>query len=112
MPMPYTTLSRIGRDTLVRAREARPGDVTDRSGWLDHKLAELDREPINPASIADLDASHRRQAHSAGLIAAGDSALARLDGDDPAALPRLLQQLRGELEIGRASCRARVCQYV
>src|SRR5690606_31801877 len=55
------------------------------------------REPIDPAAIADLDAAHRRQAHSASLIAACDAALARLDGDGHAALPRQLRQLQGEL---------------
>ena len=85
------------RETLTRAREGRPGDVAERGEWLEHQLAELDREPIDPASIADLDAAHRRHANSAGLIAACDTALARLDGDDSGGLPRLLQQLRGEL---------------
>src|SRR5690606_32892864 len=50
-----------------------------------------------PASIADLDAAHRRQAHSAALIAAYDTALARLDGDAHAAVPRQIRQLQGEL---------------
>src|SRR5690606_34880178 len=85
------------RDALARAREGRPGDVVERGEWLEHQLAELDREPIDPASIADLDAAHRRHANSAGLIAACDAALARLDGDDSDGLPRLLQQPRGEL---------------
>jgi DNA repair protein RecN (Recombination protein N) len=85
------------RETLTRAREGRPGDVTERGDWLEHQLAELDREPIDPASIAELDAAHRRQAHSTGLIAACEAALARLDGDGAMALPRQLQQLRGEL---------------
>jgi DNA repair protein RecN (Recombination protein N) len=86
------------RETLSRAREGRPGDVAERDEWLEHQLAELDREPIDPAAIAELDTAHRRQAHSAGLISACDAALARLDGDGgAAALPRQLQQLRGEL---------------
>ena len=85
------------RDDLARVREGRPGDVTERGEWLEHQLAELDREAIDPASIAELDASHRRHANSAGLIAACDTALARLDGDDSTGLPRLLRQLRGEL---------------
>ncbi|HVI59341.1 MAG TPA: DNA repair protein RecN [Luteimonas sp.] len=85
------------REMLTRAREGRPGDVAERGEWLEHQLAELDREAIDAASIAELDAAHRRQAHSAALIAACDAALARLDGDGGAALPRQLQQLRGEL---------------
>src|SRR5690606_21305451 len=82
---------------LARGCGGRPGDVVERGEWLEHQLAELDREPIDPASIADLDAAHRRQAHSASLIAACDAVLARLDGDGHAALPRQLRQLQGEL---------------
>ena len=84
------------RETLTRARDGRPGDIAERDDWLVHQLDELDRETLDPASIAELDATHRRHAHAAGLIAACDSALARL-GDEPSALPRQLQQLRGEL---------------
>jgi DNA repair protein RecN (Recombination protein N) len=84
------------RDALTRARDGRPGDVAERSDWLAHQLDELDREALDPESIAGLNAAHRRQAHAAGLIAACDSTLARL-GDEPSALPRQLQQLRGEL---------------
>ena len=85
------------RETLMRAREGRPGELAERDEWLQHQLAELDREPIDPASIAELDAAHRRQAHSTGLITACDAALAQLDGDGAMALPRRLQLLRGEL---------------
>src|SRR5690606_36003864 len=85
------------RDALARAREGRPGDVAERGEWLEHQLAELDREPIDPAAIADLDAAHRRQAHSSALIAACDAALAQLDGDVHAAVPRQLRQLQGTL---------------
>jgi len=85
------------RDALARARDGRPGDVTERGEWLEHQLAELDREPIDPAAIADLDAAHRRQAHSAALIAACDAALAQLDGDAHAAVPRQLRHLQGTL---------------
>ncbi|WP_417473278.1 DNA repair protein RecN [Luteimonas mephitis] len=92
----WSTLLRE-RETLSRAREGRPGDVAERDEWLQHQLSELDREPIDPASIAELDAAHRRQAHSTGLITACDAALAHLDGDGATALPRQLQQLRGEL---------------
>ena len=84
------------RETLTRARDGRPGDIAERDDWLVHQLDELDRETLDPASIAELDATHRRHAHAAGLIAACDSALARL-GDEPSALPHQLQQLRGEL---------------
>lgn len=84
------------RETLTRARDGRPGDLAERDDWLAHQLDELDRETLDPASIAELDAAHRRHAHAAGLIAACDGALARL-GDESSALPRQLQQLRGDL---------------
>lgn len=38
------------------------GDVSDRIGFLEHQLRELDREDLEPESIAALGASHRRQA--------------------------------------------------
>src|SRR5690606_37499481 len=53
------------REMLTRASEGRPGDVAERGDWLEHQLAEFDREPVDPASIAELDAAHRRQAHAA-----------------------------------------------
>ena len=80
------------RDTL-----SRQGDVSERIGWLEHQLGELQRESLEPESIAELAAAHRRHAHSAALIAACDSAFARLGGDDGPALGRQLQQVRGEL---------------
>jgi DNA repair protein RecN (Recombination protein N) len=85
--------------TLTRERESlsRQGDVSDRIGWLEHQLGELQRESLEPESIAELVAAHRRQAHSAALIATCESVLARLGGDDGPALSRQLQQVRGEL---------------
>jgi DNA repair protein RecN (Recombination protein N) len=80
------------RDTLSRT-----GDVSERIGWLEHQLGELQRESLEPESIAELAAAHRRHAHSAALIAACDGAFARLGGDDGPALGRQLQQVRGEL---------------
>ncbi|HBK47687.1 MAG TPA: DNA repair protein RecN, partial [Xanthomonadaceae bacterium] len=44
------------------------GDVSDRIAFLEHQLAELQREDLEPAAIAALDANHRRQAHAAALI--------------------------------------------
>jgi DNA repair protein RecN (Recombination protein N) len=84
---------------LLRERETLSGrgEVSERIEWLAHQLDELDRESLAPESIAELDASHRRQAHATGLIAGCDDAIARLGGDDSAALPTQLQQLRGAL---------------
>lgn len=80
------------RDTLSKT-----GDVSERSAWLRHQLDELERESLAPEAIAELNATHRRHAHAAGLIAACESALARLGGDESPALPQQLQQLRNEL---------------
>ena len=84
---------------LQRERDAlsRQGDVSDRIGWLEHQLAELEREALDPESIASLVAGHRRHAHAAALIAACDGALARLGGDDGPSLGRALQHVRGDL---------------
>ncbi len=89
------------RDTLAQA-----GDNDARSDWLAHQLRELEAERLEPDAIAELVLQHRRHAHAAGLIAACDSALARLGGDrgndnriddGMPSLPRQLQQLRLEL---------------
>ncbi|WP_028920247.1 DNA repair protein RecN [Pseudoxanthomonas suwonensis] len=85
--------------SLLDEREAlqAQGDVSDRIGWLEHQLAELEREDLDPAALEALDAAHRRQANAAGLIAACDDALARLGGDDGPSLSRQLQQARAGL---------------
>ncbi|KAF1687619.1 DNA repair protein RecN [Pseudoxanthomonas broegbernensis] len=80
-----------------RERLLAQGDVGDRIGWLEHQLAELEREDLDPAALAALDAAHRRHANAAGLIAACDDALVRLGGDDSPSLTRQLQQVRGHL---------------
>ncbi|HVR82434.1 MAG TPA: DNA repair protein RecN [Luteimonas sp.] len=84
---------------LLREREtlSSQGDVGERIGWLEHQLGELQRESLEPESIAELIIAHRRHAHAAALIAACESALARLGGDDGPALSRQLQLVRGEL---------------
>lgn len=74
------------------------GDVAERIEWLEHQHAELDRETLEPESIAQLRSDHQRQAHASGLIEACDSAFARLGGDDGPSLSRSLQQVRGELQ--------------
>src|SRR5690606_37552424 len=84
---------------LLDEREALKsrGDVGDRIGWLEHQLAELEREDLDPAALEALDLAHRRQANAAGLIAACEEALARIDGDEGPSLASLLQQARGGL---------------
>ncbi|HSR64242.1 MAG TPA: DNA repair protein RecN [Xanthomonadaceae bacterium] len=85
--------------SLLRERDllSNQGDVSDRIGWLEHQLGELQRESLEPEAIAELVASHRRHAHSAGLITTCESVVARLAGDEGPALARQLQQVRGEL---------------
>jgi DNA repair protein RecN (Recombination protein N) len=84
---------------LRRERDAlsQLGDVSERIGWLQHQFDELQREALEPATIAELGATHRRHAHAAGLIGACDAAFARLGGDEPPSLTRQLQQTRHEL---------------
>ena len=72
------------------------GDVTERKAWLAHQLDELQAETLEPEALAELDASHRRHAHAASLIAACEQALQRLGGDE--ALTSQLQQLRAGLQ--------------
>lgn len=87
---------------LLRERDAlsRAGDVSERIELLEHQWGELDRETLEPASILELFANHRRHANAAGLIETCERALARLEGDDTPSLLQTLQQLRGD--IGRA----------
>lgn len=84
---------------LQRERDAlsKAGDVSDRIELLEHQWRELERETLEPASIADLVAQHRRHANAAGLIDACERALASLEGDDTPSLLQTLQALRGDL---------------
>jgi DNA repair protein RecN (Recombination protein N) len=88
-----------GWQALLDERDAlsQQGDVSDRIGFLEHQLGELQREELEPASIATLTASHRRQAHSTALIEACQRAGGLLNGDDAPSLLAQLQQVRGEL---------------
>ncbi len=72
------------------------GDVTERRAWLQHQLDELQAETLEPEALAELDASHRRHAHAASLIAACEQALDRLGGD--AAIASQVQHLRSGLQ--------------
>ncbi|KDE89972.1 DNA repair protein RecN [Stenotrophomonas maltophilia] len=73
------------------------GDVSDRIGFLEHQLRELDREDLEPESIAALGASHRRQAHASALLSACQAASNQLNGDDGSSALDLLQEVRHEL---------------
>ncbi|MEE7545898.1 AAA family ATPase, partial [Xanthomonas sp. Kuri4-1] len=73
------------------------GDVSDRIGYLEHQLGEFQREDLDPAAIAALDANHRRQAHAAALIGACESVLGQLNGDEGASALGLLQASRHDL---------------
>ena len=78
------------------ACDRRPWPRRWRQSWLRHQLQELDAETLEPAALAELDASHRRHAHAASLIEACEQALERLGGDT--AIGVQLHQLRGSLQ--------------
>lgn len=84
------------RDVLLQA-----GDVSDRIALLTHQHDELEAETLDPGSITDLFAAHRRHANAAELIGACEHGLARLEGDDAPSLLDTLQSLRGDLARGR-----------
>lgn len=92
------------RETALRWRGLRDereallarGDLAERQAWLRHQLDELQVDALEPDALAALDASHRRHAHAASLIAACEQALERLGGD--AALGSQVQHLRSALQ--------------
>ncbi|MEA9842821.1 DNA repair protein RecN [Xanthomonas campestris] len=73
------------------------GDVSDRIGFLEHQLAELEREDLDPTAIAALDTNHRRQAHATALIGACESVVQQLNGDEGPSALGLLQDSRHDL---------------
>lgn len=85
--------------TLVdeAAALSQQGDVSDRIGFLEHQLREMEREDLEPDSITALGASHRRQAHASALLSACDTATTRINGDEDASALGLLAQVRGDL---------------
>ncbi len=95
------TVSLLARRWLAVARELREleraGDAVERIDWLQHQIAELDADALDAVQLAALEAAHRRQAHSAGLIASYDAALGRLGADDAPAPARALRQASAEL---------------
>lgn len=84
---------------LVDEAEAlsQQGDVSDRIGFLEHQLRELEREDLEPAAIAALESSHRRQAHASALLGACQAASSQLNGDEGSSALDLLQQVRADL---------------
>jgi len=92
------------RDTALRWRARRDerdallarGDVAERRAWLQHQYDELQAEILEPEALATLDASHRRHAHAASLIAACDAALDDLGGER--ALASQVQRIRAGLQ--------------
>ncbi len=85
---------------LLRERDAlsAQGDVSDRIEWLEHQHLELERETLEPDSIAQLLLDHRRQAHASDLIAASESAFEQLGGSEGDSVAHALQQVRNELQ--------------
>lgn len=75
------------------------GDVSVRIAELEHQLQELNRQPIDPAVIAEALARHKRHSQSHQLLAATASALAQLDGEEAANGLALLQS--GAAQLGR-----------
>ncbi|WP_395771382.1 DNA repair protein RecN [Arenimonas sp.] len=75
------------------------GDVSARIADLEHQLQELNRQPIDPAGIAEALARHKRHSQSQQLLAATASALAQLDGDEASNGLALLQS--GAAQLGR-----------
>ena len=84
---------------LVEEAEAlsQQGDVSDRIGFLEHQLRELEREDLEADSIIALGASHRRQAHASALLSTCETASTRINGDESPSALDLLQQVRGDL---------------
>lgn len=77
------------------------GDVSDRIAFLEHQLAELEREDLAPAAITALGTAHRRHAHATALISACERVASQLNGEDGQSVLGLLQS--GRHELGRVA---------
>lgn len=75
------------------------GDVSERIEYLQHQLAELRRQPLEPELIETAVTRHKRHSQSAQLMAACSSAAQLLDGDDDGSALGLLRA--GMVQIGR-----------
>lgn len=73
------------------------GDVADRIDWLTHQLGELEGDDLSTQAIAQLTASHRRQAHATALGHACERAHGLIGGDEAPNALDLLRQARNEL---------------
>jgi len=89
--------ARAWREAGARIAElSRGADHAERIDWLEHQVAELDRDALAPDDLAALEERHRRLAN-AGQLLQGCAALAeRLDGDDDGALLRRVARARSE----------------
>ena len=83
---------------LLREREVLTGrgDVSDRIDYLAHQHAELERDVVEAAAYAQLQAEHRRHAHASDLTATCERVFLQLAGDDEA-LSANLHRARAEL---------------
>ncbi|MEZ5465193.1 MAG: DNA repair protein RecN [Lysobacteraceae bacterium] len=72
-------------------------DSSDRLAYLEHQLAELARESLEPEAIESLIADQRRQGSAADLIEASDRAAQLLSGDDGFAIASQIGRVRAEL---------------
>ncbi|MEZ5438103.1 MAG: DNA repair protein RecN [Lysobacteraceae bacterium] len=72
-------------------------DSADRLAYLEHQLAELEREALEPEALEALMADQRRQASAADLIEASDRATQLLSGDDGFAIASQIGRIRAEL---------------
>ncbi len=71
-------------------------DAQERAEWLDHQLAELDRDALGPDQLADLEQEHRRLANAEQLIRGSDALAERLDGEGEFAVVRSLARAQSE----------------
>ena len=75
------------------------GDVSERIDYLQHQLAELRRQPLEPELIETALTRHKRHSQSAQLMAACSSAAQLLDGEENGSALALLSA--GMVQIGR-----------
>jgi len=73
------------------------GDPVERAQWLQHQLAELERDALPADEVDTLLATHRRQSHAAALLQGSEAALAAMDGEESPSAGVLLRQARAEL---------------
>ena len=77
----------------------RRGDVGERIDYLQHQVAELRRQPLEPEHIETAVMRHKRQSQSGQLLAACAAAASLLDGEDGTSALALLRA--GMAQIAR-----------